>query len=97
MARFDALHMIKRRAEAAAPALFTCSHSFRATAIATYLKSDLPIEWKNVHVSPGFDLTGATERQRRLPGFDASASEIERIIVKLELEKEILADPDSDK
>jgi integrase/recombinase XerD len=38
MSRFDVLHMIKRRAEAAALPYSTCCHTFRATPITTYLQ-----------------------------------------------------------
>jgi hypothetical protein len=38
MSRFDVLHMIKRRAEAAALPYSTCCHIFRATPITTYLQ-----------------------------------------------------------
>jgi integrase/recombinase XerD len=37
MSRFDVLHMIERRAEAAGLPYSTCCHTFRATGINTYL------------------------------------------------------------
>jgi integrase/recombinase XerD len=39
MSRFDVLHMIKRRAEAAGLPYSTCCHTFRATGITTYLQN----------------------------------------------------------
>jgi integrase/recombinase XerD len=38
VSRFDVLHMIRRRAEAAALPYSTCCHTFRATLITTYLQ-----------------------------------------------------------
>jgi len=39
MSRFDVLHMIKRRAEAAGLPYSTCCHTFRAAGITTYLRN----------------------------------------------------------
>jgi integrase/recombinase XerD len=44
MSRFDVLHMIKRRAEAAALPYSTCCHTFRATGITTYLQNGGTLE-----------------------------------------------------
>ena len=44
MSRFDVLHMIKRRAEAAALTYSTCCHTFRATGITTYLQNGGTLE-----------------------------------------------------
>jgi integrase/recombinase XerD len=42
--RFDVLHMIKRRAEAATLPYSTCCHTFRATGITTYLENGGTLE-----------------------------------------------------
>ncbi len=44
MTRFDVLHMIKRRAQAAALPYSTCCHTFRATGITTYLQNGGTLE-----------------------------------------------------
>ncbi len=44
MSRFDVLHMIKRRAKAAALPYSTCCHTFRATGITTYLQNGGTLE-----------------------------------------------------
>jgi site-specific recombinase XerD len=44
MSRFDVLHMIKRRAEAAALPYSTCCHTFQATGIMTYLQNGGTLE-----------------------------------------------------
>jgi integrase/recombinase XerD len=44
MSRFDVLHMIKRRAEAAGLPYSTCCHTFRATGITTYLQNGGTLE-----------------------------------------------------
>jgi site-specific recombinase XerD len=44
MGRFDVLHMIKRRAKAAALPYSTCCHTFRATGITTYLQNGGTLE-----------------------------------------------------
>ncbi len=44
MSRFDAFHMIKRRAAAAALPYSTCCHTFRATGITTYLENGGTLE-----------------------------------------------------
>jgi site-specific recombinase XerD len=44
MSRFDVLHMIKRRAEAAALPYSTCCHTFRATGITAYLENGGTLE-----------------------------------------------------
>jgi integrase/recombinase XerD len=44
MSRFDVLHMIKRRAEAAGLPYSTCCHTSRATGITTYLQNGGTLE-----------------------------------------------------
>jgi integrase/recombinase XerD len=44
MSRFDVLHMIKRRAEAAGLPYSTCCHTFRATGITTLLQNGGTLE-----------------------------------------------------
>ena len=44
MDRFNVLHMIKRRAQAAALPHSTCCHTFRATGITTYLENGGTLE-----------------------------------------------------
>jgi integrase/recombinase XerD len=44
MGRFNVLHMIKRRAQAAALPYSTCCHTFRATGITTYLENGGTLE-----------------------------------------------------
>ena len=44
MSRFDVLHMIKRRAEAAGLPYATCCHTFRATGITAYLQNGGTLE-----------------------------------------------------
>jgi integrase/recombinase XerD len=44
MTRFDVLHMIKRRAQAAGLPYSTCCHTFRATGITTYLENGGTLE-----------------------------------------------------
>ncbi len=44
MSRFDVLHMIKRRAQAAGLPYSTCCHTFRATGITTYLENGGTLE-----------------------------------------------------
>jgi hypothetical protein len=44
MSRFDVLHMIKRRAAAAALPYSTCCHTFRATGITSYLENGGTLE-----------------------------------------------------
>jgi integrase/recombinase XerD len=44
MSRFDAFHMIKRRAKAAGLPYSTCCHTFRATGISTYLENGGTLE-----------------------------------------------------
>jgi integrase/recombinase XerD len=44
MSRFDVLHIIKRRAEAAGLPYCTCCHTFRATGITTYLQNGGTLE-----------------------------------------------------
>ena len=44
MSRFDVLHMIKRRADAAGLPYSTCCHTFRATGITTYLQNGGTLE-----------------------------------------------------
>ena len=55
MSRFDVLHMIKRRAKAAALPYSTCCHTFRATGITTYLENGGTLEHAQMianHESP---------------------------------------------
>src|SRR3984893_6574467 len=52
MTRFDVLHMIKRRAQAAGLPYSTCCHTFRATGITTYLENGGTLE----HASPTTNL-----------------------------------------
>jgi integrase len=44
MSRFDVLHMIKRRGEAAGLPYSTCCHTFRATGITTCLQNGGTLE-----------------------------------------------------
>ena len=55
MSRFDVLHMVKRRAEAAGLPYSTCCHTFRATGITTYLQNGGTLEHAQMianHESP---------------------------------------------
>ena len=52
MSRFDVLHMIKRRAEAAGLPYSNCCHTFRATWITTYLQNGGTLEHAQNHESP---------------------------------------------
>jgi site-specific recombinase XerD len=74
--RFDVLHMIKRRAEAAALPYSTCCHTFRATGITTYLENGGTLEHAQTianHESPR--TTKLYDRTRE----ELSADEIGRI------------------
>jgi integrase/recombinase XerD len=44
ISRFDVLHMIKRRAEAAGLPYSTCCHTFRTIRITTYLQNGGTLE-----------------------------------------------------
>jgi integrase/recombinase XerD len=76
MSRFDVLHMIKRRAEAAALPYSTCCHTFRATGITTYLQNGGTLEHAQTianHESPR--TTKLYDRTRE----ELSFEEVERI------------------
>ena len=76
MSRFDVLHMIKRRAEAAALPCSTCCHTFRATGITTYLENGGTLEHAQAianHESPR--TTKLYDRTRE----ELSFEEVERI------------------
>jgi len=76
MTRFDVLHMIKRRAKAAALPYSTCCHTFRATGITTYLQNGGTLEHAQTianHESPR--TTKLYDRTREELSFD----EVERI------------------
>jgi integrase/recombinase XerD len=76
MSRFDVLHMIKRRAEAAALPYSTCCHTFRATGITTYLQNGGTLEHAQAianHESPR--TTKLYDRTRE----ELSFEEVERI------------------
>ena len=76
MSRFDVLHMIKRRAKAAALPYSTCCHTFRATGITTYLENGGTLEHAQTianHESPR--TTKLYDRTRE----ELSADEIGRI------------------
>ena len=76
MSRFDVLHMIKRRANAAALPYSTCCHTFRATGITTYLQNGGMLEHAQTlanHESPR--TTKLYDRTREELSFD----EVERI------------------
>jgi integrase/recombinase XerD len=76
MSRFDVLHMIKRRAEAAALPYSTCCHTFRATGITTYLQNGGTLELAQAianHESPR--TTKLYDRTRE----ELSFEEVERI------------------
>jgi integrase len=76
MGRFDVLHMIKRRAKAAALPYSTCCHTFRATGITTYLQNGGTLEHAQTianHKSPR--TTKLYDRTREELSFD----EVERI------------------
>jgi integrase/recombinase XerD len=76
MSRFDVLHMIKRRARAAALPYSTCCHTFRATGITTYLQNGGTLEHAQSmanHESPR--TTKLYDRTRE----ELSLDEVERI------------------
>ena len=76
MSRFDVLHMIKRRAQAAGLPYSTCCHTFRATGITTYLENGGTLEHAQTianHESPR--TTKLYDRTREELSFD----EVERI------------------
>jgi integrase len=76
MSRFDVLHMIKRRAEAAGLPYSTCCHTFRATGITTYLQNGGTLEHAQTianHESPR--TTKLYDRTRE----ELSFEEVERI------------------
>src|SRR6266481_2921027 len=76
MPRFDVLHMIKRRAQAAGLPYSTCCHTFRATGITTYLENGGTLEHAQTianHESPR--TTKLYDRTREELSFD----EVERI------------------
>jgi site-specific recombinase XerD len=76
MSRFDVLHMIKRRAQAAGLPYSTCCHTFRATGITTYLQNGGMLEHAQTlanHESPR--TTKLYDRTREELSFD----EVERI------------------
>jgi integrase/recombinase XerD len=76
MSRFDVLHMIKRRAQAAGLPYSTCCHTFRATGITTYLENGGTLEHAQTianHESPR--TTKLYDRTRE----DLSFDEVERI------------------
>jgi hypothetical protein len=66
MSRFDVLHMIKRRVEAAGLPYSTCCHTLRATGITTYLQNGGTLE--HAQTSP------ITNRPERLSYTIAPAS-----------------------
>ncbi len=76
MSRFDVLHMIRRRAKAAALPYSTCCHTFPATGITTYLENGGTLEHAQMianHESPR--TTKLYDRTRE----ELSADEIGRI------------------
>jgi integrase/recombinase XerD len=76
ISRFDVLHMIKRRAQAAALPYSTCCHTFRATGITTYLQDGGTLEHAQAianHESPR--TTKLYDRTRE----ELSFEEVERI------------------
>jgi integrase/recombinase XerD len=76
MSRFDVLHMIKRRTEAAALPYSTCCHKFRATGIRTYLQNGGTLEHAQTianHESP------RTTKLYDRAGEELSFEEVERI------------------
>ncbi len=76
MTRFDVLHMIKRRAQAAGLPYSTCCHTFRATGITTYLENGGTLEHAQIianHESP--KTTKLYDRTSEELSFD----EVERI------------------
>ena len=76
MTRFDVLHMIKRRTQAAGLPYSTCCHTFRATGITTYLENGGTLEHAQTianHESPR--TTKLYDRTREELSFD----EVERI------------------
>jgi integrase/recombinase XerD len=76
MGRFNVLHMIKRRAQAATLPYSTCCHTFRATGITTYLENGGTLEHAQTianHESPR--TTKLYDRTRE----ELSAEEIGRI------------------
>jgi integrase/recombinase XerD len=76
MGRFNVLHMIKRRAQAAGLPYSTCCHTFRATGITTYLENGGTLEHAQAianHESPR--TTKLYDRTRE----ELSAEEIGRI------------------
>jgi addiction module HigA family antidote len=71
MTRFDVLHMIKRRAQAAGLPYSTCCHTFRATGITTYLENGGTLEHAQTianHESPR--TTKLYDRTREELSFD---------------------------
>ena len=76
MTRFDVLHMIKRRAQAAGLPYSTCCHTFRATGITTYLENGGTLEHAQTianHESPR--MTKLYDRTRE----ELSLDEMEKI------------------
>ncbi len=76
MTRFDVLHMIKRRAQAAGLPYSACCHSFRATGITTYLENGGTLEHAQTianHESP------RTTKLYDRTGEELSFDEVERI------------------
>jgi integrase/recombinase XerD len=76
MSRFDVLHMIKRRAAAAALPYSTCCHTFRATGITSYLENGGTLEHAQAianHESP------RTTKLYDHTGEELSFEEVERI------------------
>ena len=75
MSRFDVLHMIKRRAEAAGLPYSTCCHSFRATGITTYLQNGGTLEHAQTTNHESLRTTELYDRTREELTFE----ELERI------------------
>src|SRR6201993_4094837 len=76
MSRFDVLHMIKRRAEAAGLPYSTCCHTFRATGITTYLQNGGTLDHAQTianHESP------RTTKLYDRPREELSLQEVEKI------------------
>jgi len=76
MTRFDVLHMIKRRAQAAGLPYSASCHSFRATGITTYLENGGTLEHAQTianHESP------RTTKLYDRTGEELSFDEVERI------------------
>jgi integrase len=80
MSRFDVLHMIKRRAQAAGLPYSTCCHTFRATGITTYLENGGTLEHAQTianHESPRTTkLTIALARSFRSTKWKGSESKV---------------------